>query len=130
MDIMKFMKNFIKYYMEKIKNFICYIEVLYDEMLFANVAVEKKRTLTKKDTVITLHTLSIGIGNKPYIRGNAEPLNKDKGIAMDYVEIGVWRVVLPSFDGEINYSIWKNDEEQIGEELYQITSDQKQEITI
>lgn len=101
-----------------------------DEMLFANVAVEKKRTLTKKDTVITLHTLSIGIGNKPYIRGNAEPLNKDKGIAMDYVEIGVWRVVLPSFDGEINYSIWKNDEEQIGEELYQITSGQKQEITI
>ncbi|MBE6414177.1 MAG: hypothetical protein E7035_06470 [Verrucomicrobiaceae bacterium] len=101
-----------------------------DEMLFANVAVEKKRTLTKKDTVITLHTLSIGIGNKPYIRGNAEPLSKDKGIAMDYVEIGVWRVVLPSFDGEINYSIWKNDEEQIGEELYQITSGQKQEITI
>ncbi len=100
-----------------------------DEMLFADVVFEKKRTISKKDTLITLNAL-IGIGNKPYLRGDNATLNIDKGIAMDYVEIGVWRAVLPQFEGDLNFSIWKNDEEQIGENTYKIQSGNKQEITI
>ncbi len=95
----------------------------FDE-LFANVAVEKKQKLTKADTAVTLHAL-IGIGNKPYLRSSSF-----EDIAMDYVEIGVWRAILPQFEGELQFTIWKNNEEQIGDQLYTVASGQKQEISL
>ncbi|MBO5255352.1 MAG: hypothetical protein J6B07_05955, partial [Opitutales bacterium] len=95
----------------------------FDE-LFADVSVEKKRNLTKKDTAVTLHAL-IGIGNKPYLRSQ-----NFETIPMEYVEIGVWRAILPQFEGEINFTIWKNNEQQIGAESYSVSVGQKQEITI
>ena len=76
-----------------------------------------------------MHAL-IGIGNKPYLRGDNSLLRLDKGTPMDYAEIGVWKAVLPPFEGELNFSIWKNDEEKIGEQSYTIQSGKKQEITL
>ena len=97
--------------------------------LFEIEEPEKKARITKKDTVITLRAL-IGIGNSPYLRGDNSVLTQEKGWPMQYVEIGVWRAVIPPFEGELNFSIWKNDEQQIGEASYTIASGKKQEITI
>ncbi len=101
----------------------------FDDMLFDVPAENKKVKASKKDAVITLKAL-IGIGNKPYLRGDNSLLRGDKGTPMDYVEIGVWRAVLPPFENTLNFSIWKNDELQIGENSYEIESGQKQEITL
>ncbi len=101
----------------------------FDDMLFDIPAENKKARASKKDTVITLKAL-IGIGNKPYLRGDNSLLRCDKGTPMDYVEIGVWRAILPPFENSLNFSIWKNDELQIGENSYEIESGQKQEITL
>lgn len=100
-----------------------------DGFLFEIEEPEKKARITKKDTVITLHAL-IGIGNSPYIRGDNSVLTQEKGMPMEYVEIGVWRAIVPPFEGELNFSIWKNDEFQIGENSYTIAAGKKQEITI
>lgn len=99
------------------------------EMLFAELPGQDKPAAAKKDSSIILRSL-IGIGNKPYLRGDNSLLRPDKGTPMDYVEIGVWRAVLPPFEGELNFSIWKNDEQQIGDASYTLQSGKKQEISI
>lgn len=105
------------------------VSKIADELLFDELPSNKKIKATKKDASITLHAL-IGIGNKPYLRGDNSLLRLDKGTPMDYAEIGVWKAVLPPFEGELNFSIWKNDEEKIGEQSYTIQSGKKQEITL
>ncbi len=53
----------------------------------------------------------IGIGNKPFVRGAGPGLNPDKGVPMEFVEIGQWRWVAPSVGKEsITLRIFKNDE--------------------
>jgi hypothetical protein len=53
----------------------------------------------------------IGIGNKPYIRGDGPGLSHSKGVPMEFVEIGQWRWVAPSSTTDaISVRILKNDE--------------------
>ena len=101
-----------------------------DGLLFDNAELpQTKKPVYKKGASITLRSM-IGIGNKPYLRGNVAPLSPDKGVEMDYAEIGVWKLPLPDFEGELTFSVWKNDEEQIGEAAYTAESGRKTEITI
>jgi hypothetical protein len=53
----------------------------------------------------------IGIGNKPYVRGDGPGLSHSKGVPMEFVEIGQWRWVAPaSTTDAISLRILKNDE--------------------
>jgi hypothetical protein len=53
----------------------------------------------------------IGIGNKPFVRGTGPGLSSDKGVPMEFVEIGQWRWVAPGLVKEpITLRILKNDE--------------------
>ncbi len=53
----------------------------------------------------------IGIGNKPYVRGDGPGLSHNKGVPMEFVEIGQWRWVAPaSATDAITLRILKNDE--------------------
>ncbi len=53
----------------------------------------------------------IGIGNKPFVRGTGPGLSQDKGVPMEFVEIGQWRWVAPSAGKEpVTIRIFKNDE--------------------
>jgi len=59
---------------------------------------------------LTAHVL-IGIGNKPFVRGAGPGLHQDKGVPMEFVEIGQWRWLAPSVGKEpITVRIFKNDE--------------------
>jgi hypothetical protein len=59
---------------------------------------------------LTAHVL-IGIGNKPFVRGAGPGLAQDKGVPMEFVEIGQWRWLAPSLGKEpITVRIFKNDE--------------------
>lgn len=65
----------------------------------------------KGDTAITVNAL-IGIGNKPFLRGNGGGLNRDKGVAMEYVEIGKWRYIFPEIETPVEFAVYKNDDVQ------------------
>lgn len=101
-------------------------------MLFDNLPLSRERPVKPKkgDAVITVNAL-IGIGNKPFIRGNDAGLSPDRGVEMDYVEIGKWRYVLPEFSGELRYSVLKNDSvPPNGESEFSISPGEKRELNL
>ena len=63
----------------------------------------------KGEASVTVNAL-IGIGNKPYLRGSGGGLSPDRGVAMEYVEIGKWRHVFADVGAPIEFSVLKNDE--------------------
>lgn len=92
---------------------------------------EKARKTSKTDTCIIVNSL-IGIGNKPYLRGAGGGLSPDKGVPMEYLEIGKWRYVFPP-DSQfpIEFSVYKNDETRSdGGEVFQILSNEKLELNL
>ncbi len=92
---------------------------------------EKARKTSKTDTCIILNSL-IGIGNKPYLRGDGGGLSPDKGVPMEYLEIGKWRYVFPP-DSQfpIEFSVYKNDETRSdGGEVFQILPNEKLELNL
>ncbi len=53
----------------------------------------------------------IGIGNKPYLRGNLPGLSPDKGMPLDFVEIGKWRWIADVKEWKDGWvAVWLNDE--------------------
>ncbi|HAV13063.1 MAG TPA: hypothetical protein DCX06_06170 [Opitutae bacterium] len=80
-------------------------------MFAAAVPVAAKPPKKKANTLLTA-TIFIGIGNKPFIRGNGGGLSSEKGIAMEFVEIGKWSWA-PSeeLDGPIELQLYRNDED-------------------
>lgn len=101
-------------------------------MLFDNLPESRESPVKPKkgDAVIVVNAL-IGIGNKPYLRGDGAGLSPDKGVPMDYIEIGKWRYVLRDFDGELHYTILKNDEvPPNGESNFSISCGQKNELNL
>jgi hypothetical protein len=53
----------------------------------------------------------IGIGNKPYLRGNLPGLSDSQGVPMEFVEIGKWRWIGEDVEDLKNLSVevWLND---------------------
>lgn len=92
---------------------------------------EKARKTSKTDTCVIVNSL-IGIGNKPYLRGAGGGLSPDKGVPMEYLEIGKWRYVFPP-DSQfpIEFSVYKNDETRSdGGEVFQILPNEKLELNL
>lgn len=71
----------------------------------------------------------IGIGNKPYVRGIGPGLSMDKGVPMQFVEIGKWEWVSPNGHEPIKIQIYKNDEipSSLGE--IEIAAGQRRAVT-
>ncbi len=91
----------------------------------------KARKTSKADTCVIVNSL-IGIGNKPYLRGAGGGLSADKGVPMEYLEIGKWRYVFPP-DSQfpIEFSVYKNDETRSdGGEVFKILPNEKLELNL
>lgn len=91
----------------------------------------KARKTSKADTCVIVNSL-IGIGNKPYLRGAGGGLSADKGVPMEYLEIGKWRYVFPP-DSQfpIEFSVYKNDETSSdGGEVFKILPNEKLELNL
>ena len=72
----------------------------------------KKRVRTKKSDSAVVASVFIGIGNKPFVRGSGAGLNWDKGIAMEFVEIGKWQWIPPAeLDEPVELQLFRNDED-------------------
>ncbi len=84
------------------------------EDMFGDVVPSKvkKRVRTKKSDSAVIASVFIGIGNKPFIRGSGAGLNWDKGIAMEFVEIGKWQWIPPAeFNEPVELQLFRNDED-------------------
>ena len=72
----------------------------------------KKPVRTKKSDSAVVASVFIGIGNKPFVRGSGAGLNWDKGIAMEFVEIGKWQWIPPAdLDEPVELQLFRNDED-------------------
>ena len=72
----------------------------------------KKPVRTKKSDSAVIASVFIGIGNKPFVRGSGAGLNWDKGIAMEFVEIGKWQWIPPAELKEpVELQLFRNDED-------------------
>jgi|GEM_PF-5671778 len=81
-----------------------------EEDLFGEEFSPAKKSTTKGNTVIIVNAL-VGIGNKPYLRGDTEPFNSEKGVPMEFLEIGKWKYECQS-DEALNLSVWLNGVQQ------------------
>lgn len=53
----------------------------------------------------------LGIENKPFLRGNGAELSEERGVPMEFAEIGKWSFDFAPFREEITVRILKNDDE-------------------
>ena len=89
-------------------------ETAESEDMFGDVVPSKvkKRVRTKKSDSAVVASVFIGIGNKPFVRGSGAGLNWDKGIAMEFVEIGKWQWIPPAELKEpVELQLFRNDED-------------------
>ncbi|MGJ8651924.1 MAG: hypothetical protein ACSHX8_01505 [Opitutaceae bacterium] len=78
----------------------------------APVAVPKASPKLQKGDTAVIANIFIGIGNKPYIRGNGGGLELEKGRPMEFVEIGKWQwLATEPFEEAIEVQIYRNDDE-------------------
>lgn len=83
------------------------------ELLAREADTIRRKRATKSPLHLATLTarVLIGIGNKPFIRGEGPGLSADKGVPMEFVEIGQWRWVAPKDSTHpITLRILKNDE--------------------
>jgi len=101
-------------------------------MLFdaAKITSPVTRTKAKKNDAVLTASVFIGIGNKPYLRGSGAGLNWEKGLVMEFQEIGKWRWVVPSdLDAPVELQIYRNDEDPDQSGKYTIEAGQKLEVS-
>lgn len=102
-------------------------DMLFDD---AKITSPVTRTKAKKNDAVITASVFIGIGNKPYLRGSAGGLSWEKGLAMEFQEIGKWRWVAPSdLDAALEVQIYRNDEDPDQSGKYTLEPSQKLEVT-
>ncbi len=62
-----------------------------------------------KGSVLVVDAL-IGIGNKPYLRGEGGGLSWQRGVPMEFVEIGKWQWLAEGSTEDIRCRVYRNDE--------------------
>ena len=60
-------------------------------------------------TSIVIAKIQMGIGSKPFIRGEGGGLSWDKGTPMEFLSVGNWRWKSEPTDTSIKFQIFKND---------------------
>ena len=107
-------------------------ETAEPEDMFGDVVPSpvKKRVRTKKSDSAVIASVFIGIGNKPFVRGSGAGLNWDKGIAMEFVEIGKWQWIPPAELKEpVELQLFRNDEDVDSTGKYTLEPGQQLDIS-
>ncbi|WOO39936.1 hypothetical protein [Rubellicoccus peritrichatus] len=88
----------------------------------------KAKKSGRKETALVAQVL-IGIGNKPYVRGEGPGLSNDVGVPMDFLEIGKWQWIAPESTEPVVCRIFKNDETEAEGEPIVIEPGQKRVVS-
>ena len=71
----------------------------------------------------------IGIGNKPYLRGDGPGLSWDEGVSMNFIEIGKWAWSSPRKNASLIVQVYRNDQDPDKGGKIEVKPGQKLEIT-
>ena len=80
-------------------------------------------------TTTVVANVMIGIGNKPYLRGDGPGLNWDEGVSMNFVEIGKWAWSSPRKNASLTVQIYRNDQDPDQGGKFEVKPGQRLEIT-
>jgi hypothetical protein len=94
--------------------------------------IKEEETPTKKapggmTTVIA--KVMIGIGNKPYVRGEGPGLSWEEGVPMNFLEIGKWAWSPSRKNASVTIQIYRNDEDPDNTGKHEIKPGEKFELT-
>ena len=87
----------------------------------------KPKSATGITTVVA--NVMIGIGNKPFLRGEGPGLNWDEGVPMNFVEIGKWAWSPSRKNASLTVQVFRNDEDPDQGGKFEIKPGEKLEIT-
>lgn len=107
-------------------------ETAESEDMFGDVVPSpvNKSVRTKKSDSAVVASVFIGIGNKPFVRGSGAGLNWDKGIAMEFLEIGKWKWIPPAELKEpVELQLFRNDEDMDSTGKYTLEPGQQLDIS-
>ena len=71
----------------------------------------------------------IGIGNKPYLRGEGAGLSWDEGVPMNFIEIGKWAWTPTRKNAALTVQVYRNDEDPDNGGKIEVKSGEEIEIT-
>ena len=92
-------------------------------------AVTKEDKTEKNGTTTVVANVMIGIGNKPYLRGEGPGLSWDEGVAMNFIEIGKWAWSPPRKNASLTVQVYRNDQDPDQGGKVEIRPGEKIEIT-
>ena len=75
--------------------------------------IEQEKTPAKpvSGTTSVIANVMIGIGNKPFLRGEGPGLSWDEGVPMNFIEIGKWSWSPPRKNASLTVQLYRNDED-------------------
>ncbi len=80
-------------------------------------------------TTSVIANVKIGIGNKPYLRGEGVGLSWDEGVPMNFIEIGKWAWTPPRKNAALTVQVYRNDEDPDKGGKIEVKSGEEIEIT-
>lgn len=98
------------------------------ELLDAPSGSAKAAKAGPRNTTLIAQVL-IGIGNKPYVRGEGPGLSMTQGVPMQFLEIGKWQWVAPDASEPVRVQIYKNDEVPATGDWIDIKPGQRRSVT-
>ena len=90
---------------------------------------KEKKNSTNTGMTSVIANVMIGIGNKPFVRGEGPGLSWDEGVSMNFIEIGKWAWSPPRKNSPLTIQIYRNDEDPDKGGKYEIKAGEKFELT-
>ena len=94
---------------------------------------KKKEETTQKTshngTTSVVANVMIGIGNKPYLRGEGPGLSWDEGVPMNFIEIGKWAWSPSRKNASLTVQLYRNDNDPDQSGKIEVKAGEKIEIT-
>jgi hypothetical protein len=98
-----------------------------------SITTSKTETSSEKvdpnATTTVVANVMIGIGNKPFLRGEGPGLSWDEGVSMNFIEIGKWAWSPPRKNASLTVQIYRNDQDPDKGGKVEVKPGQKLEIT-
>ncbi|MDG1324720.1 MAG: hypothetical protein P8P49_03055 [Opitutales bacterium] len=93
-----------------------------------NQEITPPKTSTTGTTSVVANVM-IGIGNKPYLRGDGPGLSWDEGVPMNFIEIGKWAWSPSRKNASLTVQLYRNDNDPDQSGKIEVKAGEKIEIT-
>ena len=90
---------------------------------------ESDEKVASNATTTVVANVMIGIGNKPFLRGEGPGLSWDEGVSMNFIEIGKWAWSPPRKNASLTVQVYRNDQDPDKGGKVEVKPGQKLEIT-